>query len=355
MSAQLRGEASSAAVSVDAEDTATRTISRGQIISWPHPKHYGKTVKLLVLPGAFLEINTLAPADAETHPTSWFIENSVSSHGALYLATPVDPLLLALPWLAAARGRAAPTAEEPGRFALLAQVFLPAATGHACTPLLLDHFLAAPAAVARLRLVCTVSGEPSAAGSADAGAALPPQLPLTAESAVRLSDELVLALLTRKVAKTAAAMAALPAFAPATSTKASDSNSSSALTSTDAYTGRRAASEAASGVLAAALGFASEYLTPAMTETLLAAFTKHDGAPFAAADISAPSGGAGAAVNESGVLTADREIMRDPAAAKRKSAGAAGAEKQTAGDRARAKLAQSAVGTKSIASFFKKL
>ena len=41
-------------------------------------------------------------------PTSWFIGHRVCSDGALYLATPVDPLFLLLPVLHAARAKASP-------------------------------------------------------------------------------------------------------------------------------------------------------------------------------------------------------------------------------------------------------
>ncbi|KYR01642.1 hypothetical protein DLAC_01645 [Tieghemostelium lacteum] len=71
-----------------------------KIISLPHPKTLELT-RFIHHPSTntLLEINKFL-----SKPSSWFINNSVRHDGSLYLASPIDPLFLILPFLEKLRG-----------------------------------------------------------------------------------------------------------------------------------------------------------------------------------------------------------------------------------------------------------
>ncbi len=312
---------------------------------------------MLFYDGAFFEISAVE-SPTPTTLTSWFVDNSVVSNGTLFLATPLDPLLLALPHLSAARGHV--DAEKRGYFTPLSQSLGSSTTRLPPTDLLLAHFTANPA---RLALICDAMDG--------------------AEPQYRLNDEKLHSLLTRKVAKAAVSLLNTPALRPAALGRAPASAggqteaSASATAAAAAAAAATAAAAAAAGrsnpqqlvtrkcktaaatqLVTAALAYAGEYLPPAIAAALVGLFQDEKGAALQSEVVALPAnrakGGAGR-VNSDGALTGDLEISKGSGAGGEKRPAPVEEKKATAGDRARAKLAKSAVGMGSIASFFKKV
>jgi ribonuclease H2 subunit B len=333
VSSKLRAKTIPGVVDVDAEDQASKETSQARIVTWPHPKYDGKTFKVMVIGSTFNEIHTLAPPDTDSNPTSWFIENDVVSNGALYLATPIDPLLLLLPWLVAARKKAGNASFQ------LAQSLSFLETRSSCAATLLTHFTEHPQ---RLDLICESS--PS-------------------HGTVRLADDRLYGLLTRKVVAAAAHFARLPAFQPAALASGAATAAELGLEPAQLASGA-CGSAAASAVLTAALGFASEYLPPSVTDELVSRFKDHEGAPITAAALLSGGGGGsaaggsgdGAGTNGDGQLTGDRDCSRDAGEiGQLKRNSSTNAAKPTAADNKRAKAAQVAArGNSLISSFFTK-
>lgn len=67
-----------------------------RLVSLPHPRH-GRPARYALAAGRAFEIQRL-----HRRPSSWLVGAAVEHDGSIYLATPVDPVFLALPFLRAA-------------------------------------------------------------------------------------------------------------------------------------------------------------------------------------------------------------------------------------------------------------
>jgi len=103
--------------------------TQSSIISFPHP-HHGKSVKFMLIQDRFLELNLVEPVDFRSHPHSWFIGNTVVSDGSLYIASPVDPVFLALPFLESACQK---SQSGEGCYVSLFQALSPTSTSNPAT------------------------------------------------------------------------------------------------------------------------------------------------------------------------------------------------------------------------------
>lgn len=76
-----------------------------RLLSLPHPRH-GVAARFAAVDGRVFELQRL-----HRRPSSWLVGGAVEHDGSLYVATPVDPLFLALPFLARASGGFSPLAQ----------------------------------------------------------------------------------------------------------------------------------------------------------------------------------------------------------------------------------------------------
>jgi len=86
------------------------------LLSLPHPKKGVQTKYFTTSNNKLLEIQRMLD-----EPCCWFIDNAVEKDGTLYMATPMDPLFLALPLLANSRKK---TSDHDGFFCLIEQAFV---------------------------------------------------------------------------------------------------------------------------------------------------------------------------------------------------------------------------------------
>lgn len=131
--------------------------SRAYIISLPHPRYAPKQAKYLYIPSThpslpprFLEIQKVENPDQETQGNSFFVQNFCIQDGAIYIATPINPLFLALPFLLglnkAGNGGDDATStltshlSKQRYFVPLSQVLGASATRNSSTALLLDLY-----------------------------------------------------------------------------------------------------------------------------------------------------------------------------------------------------------------------
>lgn len=92
-----------------------------QIVMLPHPK-YGKGTRYMWSEGSHeheREAKLMEVQRSSHHPSSWFIGDYIESNGSFFVCTPVDPLFLALPFLANARAKGK---DQKGYFIGLSQI-----------------------------------------------------------------------------------------------------------------------------------------------------------------------------------------------------------------------------------------
>jgi len=104
------------------QDVKLDNSAEMQCLVFPHPK-YGKAARYLIVGSSILEMQRVCQ-----DPSSWFLGNTTQANGSFCVATRVDPLFLAIPFLLKSRQK---TEENEGKFMELKQIFVDAAFPHA--------------------------------------------------------------------------------------------------------------------------------------------------------------------------------------------------------------------------------
>eukprot|EP00887_Chlorella_sp_A99_P003218 scaffold9.g3218.t1 len=125
-------------------DCVDGAVPQHHFVTLPDPKT-GQPASYLLTPTGLQELNHHRPQFG-----SWFVDESVVRYGGLYVATPVDPLLILLPLLEEARGA---NGAGVGVFCDLEQMLSPLgqASAHLLAPLLAP---AAASSSSALECVC---------------------------------------------------------------------------------------------------------------------------------------------------------------------------------------------------------
>jgi len=201
----------------------------------PHMKYSDKMARYLIAGANFLEVSVVETLDQDTCPNSWFIGDTVEEGGALYVASQINPLFLALPWLIKARNKE--SEDHAGYFTELDDVFSSGYTGTPLTAPLLWYFTKTPKGRASLHKICDVNL---------------PQGGASDESIrIRLNDIKLLDWLRARVNKVAQKMNDFPSYRPVIPQNVAGAAGSAAS----------GASAASSGLaLTSALNMVSEYL-----------------------------------------------------------------------------------------------
>jgi ribonuclease H2 subunit B len=124
--------------------------SSSRFISLPHPAHPDLTARYLCTGSELYELQTHSPAlISRDSYSSWFVHREIFPSGLVYLATPFDPLFLAIPLLrkASLSNSSAPAhSSSSGYFLDLGHIFPPDSFPHS--------FLSVNSFLSQLALIC---------------------------------------------------------------------------------------------------------------------------------------------------------------------------------------------------------